>query len=591
MQYFKSIMPPKLGNVVDCKNIPINTEAVAYENRVKKLFIKLFGGGMIEEEAYWKLLWNMISDPYKLYGIVGIDGLANDMSARSDYGVYLNFGEPRLRARKYHTLKRIYGYLQTSGDIHFFNSKVETNNDQHFMMKQGDDYNLWPADHPHISSSTPCLGAYQNDLGKWKHENNPIMYLKTVNQFLNTWNARSAYHNINHVTTQYHLTKDKVKPRIFSRATYLMNNITSRGYHDNYFNYMNKHIFDIKSEDRQSELLVLKETKKILRRVKDGLMDENNTLQKSKHINYINMFIDVTGVSITNPTGDINWSIINHGYDRQNSSISDRYITEKDGHIRFPQIPVAKSLYRLLKDNERYHDLNIQLTALARTVRMCIRDCINDSALNEIIMKHESITIQKYIENIVPIIIEKNQVYANLTVKHSLASRLSDTSNIENVEFVKVRASLVKKYKRANTKLLKEIWASVLEEVDNLKIDDMLDEAVRKAFHCDVANKDENMDVQYLLNKGHYYDFMGIHILNDKKLHETKMKINKWPTNLEELIKLYEDGKKEAYLLFLEAEEISLNYKKRKVVESYGYNINSTKQNSTQVPLSFETVS
>ena len=150
---------------------------------------------------------------------------------------------------------------------------------------------------------------------------------------------------------------------------------------------------------------------------------------------------------------------------------------------------------------------------------------------------------------------------------------------------------MVRKYKRANTKLLKEIWASVLEEVDNLKIDDMLDEAVRKAFHCDVANKDENMNVQYLLNKGHYYDFMGIHILNDKKLHETKMKINKWPTNLEELIKLYEDGKKEAYLLFLEAEEISLNYKKRKVVESYGYNINSTKQNSTQVPLSFETVS
>ena len=56
MQYFKSIMPPKLGNVVDCKNIPINTEAVAYENRVKKLFIKLFGGGMIEEEIYLNTL-------------------------------------------------------------------------------------------------------------------------------------------------------------------------------------------------------------------------------------------------------------------------------------------------------------------------------------------------------------------------------------------------------------------------------------------------------------------------------------------------------------------------------------------------------
>ena len=370
-----------------------------------------------------------------------------------------------------------------------------------------------------------------------------------------------------------------------------MHNLTSRGYRDNYYNYMTKHIFNIKSEDRQSELLVLSETKKILRRVKDGLMDENNTLQKSKHINYINMFIDVTGVSITNPTGDINWSIINHGYDRRNSSISDRYINEKDGHIRFPQIPTAKSLHGLLKDNVRYHNLNIQLTGLARTIRMCIRDCINDNALNEIIMKHESITIQKYIENIVPIIIEKNQVYADLTVKHSLASRLSDTSNVRNEQIGNVRASLVRKYRRANTKLLKEIWASVLEEVDNLKIDDMLDEAVKKAFHCDVEDKDKDIDVRYLYNKGHYFDFMGIHTLNDKKLHEEKMKINKWPTSLEKLIKLYEYGKKEAYLLFLEAEEISLNYKKRKVIESYGYNINSTKQNSTQVPLSFETVS
>ena len=73
----------------------------------KKIFIKLFGGGMIEEEAYWKLLWKMINNPYNLYGIVAIDGFANDMNAISDYGIYLNLGKPRLRARKYHQLKRI----------------------------------------------------------------------------------------------------------------------------------------------------------------------------------------------------------------------------------------------------------------------------------------------------------------------------------------------------------------------------------------------------------------------------------------------------------------------------------------------------
>ena len=97
--------------------------------------------------------------------------------------------------------------------------------------------------------------------------------------------------------------------------------------------------------------------------------------------------------------------------------------------------------------------------------------------------------------------------------------------------------------------------------------------------------------VQYLYNKGHYYDFMQISTAEEKEQHEKNVEINKWPTNFEELIKLYEDSKKEAHLIFLEAEEISLNYKKRKVVETYGYNINSTKQDSTQVPLSFDTVS
>ena len=118
----------------------------------------------------------------------------------------------------------------------------------------------------------------------------------------------------------------------------------------------------------------------------------------------------------------------------------------------------------------------------------------------------------------------------------------------------------------------------------------MLDEAVKIAFDCHVDEQDKDMDVQYLYNRGCYYDFMQLNTLEQKKHHEEEIKINKWPTNFEELIKLYENSKKEAHLLFLEAEEISLNYKKRKVVESYGYNINSTKQDSTQVPLSFETV-
>lgn len=586
MQYFKSIMPPKLGNVVDFKNIPINTEAVAYENRVKKIFIKLFGGGIIEEEAYWKLLWKMVNDPYKLYGIVGIDGFANDMSAKNDYGLYLNFGEPRLRAKKYHNLKRIYGYIVKSGDTHFFNSKIETKNDQHFMMNKDGEYNLWPADHPHISSSVPCLGAYQNDLARWKHEGNPIMYLKTINQFLNTWNARSAYHNINHTPTMYTLIKNKVKPRVFSRSTYLMYN--KRDSHDNSYRFINKHIFDIKSEDRQSELFVINETRKILHRINGSLLEDNSNLQGSKHIDYINTFIDVTGTAINNPDSDINWQLINHGFNGGGRNVIDRYISIKDGNARFPIIPESKTTYGILNNHKNYVNLENHTTALGKTIRRCIKECINNNSTKTIISKFEKVTLHKYVEKIVPIIIEKNQVYADLTVKHSLSSRINDSSTIEIAEPEKIRISLIRKYKRANAKLFKEILKSIKDECSLLKIDDILDKAVKTAFECEWDN---NVDRSYLFNKGHYYDYMGISTIEQKKHNEEKLKIDKWPTTFKKLINLYEDSKRKSHLIFLEAEEETINYKKRKVVETYGYNINNTQQDSSQVPLSFEAVS
>ena len=329
----------------------------------------------------------------------------------------------------------------------------------------------------------------------------------------------------------------------------------------------------------------------ILNRVKESLLENASALQNSKHNDYINMFADVTGVAITNPSGDINWGMVNHGYQRRVISPSDRYAHIEKGHLRFPQIPKIKSTFGRLSNHERYKGLERLTAALARTMRMCIRDCVNDDITKDIIKKYEKTTIQKYVENIVPIIIEKNKLYADLTIKHSLTSRVSDTSIIEDEDILKTRTSLLRKYKRANSKLFKEIWTSIAEECDNLKIDDMLDEAVKIAFDCHVDEQDKDMDVQYLYNRGCYYDFMQLNTLEQKKHHEEEIKINKWPTNFEELIKLYENSKKEAHLLFLEAEEISLNYKKRKVVESYGYNINSTKQDSTQVPLSFETIS
>ena len=170
-----------------------------------------------------------------------------------------------------------------------------------------------------------------------------------------------------------------------------------------------------------------------------------------------------------------------------------------------------------------------------------------------------------------------------------MSSRINDNSNVETEELGKIRASLIRKYKLANAKLFKEVLTSVKDECDLLKIDDMLNKAVKTAFECEW--NDEDTDHKYLFNKGHYYDYTMISTLKEKKNNEEKLKIDKWPTTFEELINLYEDSKRKSHLIFLEAEEETIKYKKRKVVESYGYNITNTKQDSTQVPLSFEAVS
>ena len=96
-------------------------------------------------------------------------------------------------------------------------------------------------------------------------------------------------------------------------------------------------------------------------------------------------------------------------------------------------------------------------------MRQCIKECINNNLTKTIISKYEKVAIQKYIETIVPIIIEKNQVYADLTVKLSLSSRINDNSNVETEELGKIRASLIRKYKLANAKLFKEEGQSVKE--------------------------------------------------------------------------------------------------------------------------------
>ena len=209
--------PAKLGDVTDCKGLPFDLEGESYEIRVKKLFKRIFNmkGKNELEDSVWDILKNMVLNPNKLFGIVEIDGFIEDFVGKDDIALTFNMGMPRLRGRHVNYLDRVYLRLPTNGDIKFYNSGIE--NDEIYWNR---DYKV-PAWHPHIQNAMPCLGSYGTELAKLKSEKNPIAYLQTIHMFLNTWNSRSPFWNINGTQLDYHLNDKEFKTSKLYNAFHL----------------------------------------------------------------------------------------------------------------------------------------------------------------------------------------------------------------------------------------------------------------------------------------------------------------------------------------------------------------------------------
>ena len=152
--------PAKLGDITDTRSLPFDVNAAAYEGRLKRVFKKLFGSKVVEND-YWKTLIKMISDPSETFGLVEIDGFLSDMAGKDDIALVFNMGIPRLRGRKVYYLDRIYVRIPMNGDLKFYNSGIE-DNDVYWHR----DYKV-PAWHPHIQNAVPCLGSYGTELARW----------------------------------------------------------------------------------------------------------------------------------------------------------------------------------------------------------------------------------------------------------------------------------------------------------------------------------------------------------------------------------------------------------------------------------------
>ena len=587
MLYFKSILPPKIADVVSCNNIAIDTTSVSYENRIKSFFLRVFGKdkGFIEDEAYWSLLWRMVSDPNKLYGIVAIDGYDDDPLGKEDYALVLNMKRPRLRARKIHNLGNIYMKFDKTGRTWYYNSFAD----------YYDFANQVLARHPHISNSEPCLGNYATRLVQSQKEGNPIMWLKHINQFLNTWNANSAYYSLNHTPQQMVLyppkDKKKLKPRTIEYDEYDAAFLSTGGNRSSFAIHMLKNhlIWQLKSSDRRSEIKVASFVAKLAADLYENLTGNAiNVHSNSKHAAYIEDFKDQTmrGGRLDSS----GWDMINLGFDpmKEHPKVM---IRSDSGHIKYVKLTSPYLNYLV---NDEFNEKRIALRTLGMLIDYVIKRPVDSENIEMHIKSVSDDILKEYVEKYVPYIVERNEVLADLSVKHKTRYRLSHRSteyhdvNMDGNTLEAIR-TIINDYNHKNYTCEKSLKLKfkklVTKRLQELDIDEIYDRKTREAFSYSKYKK-SNM----LHSEGYYLDTMGIYKTEDYDKHLKVLGIKEAPKTFRELIVTYENLKYKVYTQILAAKQETIN---RQIIKEggmlhYGRKANNTQEDSTQVPLSFD---
>ena len=562
--------PAKLGGITDTRSLPFDVNAAAYEGRLKRVFKKLFGSKVVEND-YWKTLIKMISDPGETFGLVEIDGFLSDMAGKDDIALVFNMGIPRLRGRKVYYLDRIYVRIPMNGDLKFYNSGIE-DNDVYWHR----DYKV-PAWHPHIQNAVPCLGSYGTELARWKSEANPIMYLRTLHMFLNTWNRQSPFFDINNTKIDCQSDKKSFKrSKIFNS---MFNHGLASPVKDE--NFILDNVDKINTGSVQNDIYIIAIILEKLNYVREEIGSEIVNKMDHDQWLYLRNIHEEAVRRRGNSSSLRSFSLINA---RTEVRIMIPEYNNETTSVRRKSIKTHK-----VTSTMEYRVKSNILRGLEYLMEN-IYNYLNKGAIYNIIYNESDYAINLYCNYYVPALVREQKHFDKMTKTGKYPTRIhreSSESNIVDRSLTKDKFDLIRRTnlrrQRTNRMMIKHYGDMFTKDF----VYETICNKIKDAFYYQI---DEEMhDWQTypnLLDRGAFWINANIyHADEDYDMHVEILE-GLYPNNLTELIKLYEDIKRS--VIQEESKHLISEYSKViRSLEKYD-KTNHTEEDTQQVHLSFE---
>ena len=576
-----STFPAKLGDVTSMNGMPMDTTASTYNSRLTRLFKRVFGGMSNKDDKYWELLKDMISNPNDVFGLVGIDGYYTDIMGKDDIALVFNMGIPKLRGRKVNYLDRIYCRIAAGSNIKFYNSFLDSDiDDVHFEFEAK--IVAW---HPHISGGEPCLGSYSNDLARWKSEGNPIMYLKTVHQFVNTWNVRSPFWNMNEVAIDHVNGKKAFKSSKFMNAFSKVGQSHTRAAERWVFENVN----EINTGSIANDIYCLVNIYAKEQMIKQSVIDTFVQFLDDDILSYLSQH--------------------HHDHTSDSPNRNDTIITGRTRVI----IPTKKTLHGVdttvfthstlghgkLGNDNGYESKRIILDALSRIIYDLYKWIRTTQPIDEI-FKDDGYIMSMKCKYLFPLTSRNNVYFDQMTLSglydHRVCSYSTESSTINPEHYAKKR-TLVRRLEQRRLRLDRLYMAHFRKKLTRKTVTNIVDEKLRSFFSYEI-NKNEPFTKKgsdggiviyhHMVDQGRFWNNLGIYSTQGmfKEVEEFVKESRCW-ISVEKLIDSFETLKRE--LVMEETNSLINQYDKViRRLKDYGHKTHHSEEDTQQIHLSFE---